>query len=100
MPTTSSTEGIEQLVADINNFFNGRPDNRLTAMRLRSATTGVMEATFSELIKLPDGKTLAATGKKVKMPMAIIARWKKGYIAEKHLFWDNAEYMKQWRMGQ
>ena len=27
--------------------------------------------------------------------MATIARWKNGCIAEEHLFWDNAEYMKQ-----
>ncbi len=31
---------------------------------------------------------------KVKMPMVTIARWENGCIAEEHLFWDNAEYMK------
>lgn len=37
---------------------------------------------------------------KVKMPMATVARWKNGCIAEEHLFWDNAEYMKQLGIGQ
>jgi len=46
-------------------------------------TTGVMGATFSEPMKLPDDQTIAPTGRKVKMPMATIAR--------EHLFWDNAE---------
>lgn len=105
-PDGRTTEGIEQHVADINNLFNGTPDNRITAHPIAfgsgdwTVTTGVMEATFSEPIKLPDGKTIAATGKKVKMPMATIARWKKGCIAEEHLFWDNAEYMKQLGIGQ
>jgi ketosteroid isomerase-like protein len=100
-PDGRTTEGIEQHVADINNLFNGTPDNRITAHPIAfgsgewTVTTGVMEATFSEPMKFSDGKTIAATGKKVKMPMATIARWKKGCIAEEHLFWDNAEYMKQ-----
>lgn len=100
-PDGRTTEGIEQHVADINNLFNGTPDNRITAHPIAfgsgewTVTTGVMEATFSEPMKFSDGKTIAATGKKVKMPMATIARWKKGCIAEEHLFRDNAEYMKQ-----
>jgi len=44
-------------------------------------------------MKLPDEKTITATGRKVKMSMATIARWKNGCIAEEHLLWDNAEYM-------
>jgi hypothetical protein len=105
-PDGRTTQGIEQHVADINNLFNGTPDSRITAHPISfgsgewTVTTGVMEATFSEAMKLPDGQTIAPTGKKVKMPMATIARWKKGCIAEEHLFWDNAEYMKQLGIGQ
>jgi hypothetical protein len=105
-PDGRSTQGIEQHVADINNLFNGTPDSRITAhpiafgAREWTVTTGVMEATFSEPMTLPDGKTIEPTGKKVKMPMATIARWKNGCIAEEHLFWDNAEYMKQLGIGQ
>jgi len=100
-PDGRTTEGIEQHVTDINGLFNGTPDSRITAHPISfgsgewTVTTGVMEATFSEAMKLPDGKTIVPTGKKVKMPMATIARWKNGCIAEEHLFWDNAEYMKQ-----
>ena len=105
-PDGRSTQGIEQHVVDINNLFNGTPDSRITAHPIAfgsgawTVTTGVMEATFSEPMKLPDGKTMAPTGKKVKMPMATIAKWKNGCIAEEHLFWDNAEYMKQLGIGQ
>ncbi len=100
-PDGRTTQGIDQHVVDIDGFFNGTPDSRITAHPIAfgsgdwTVTTGVMEATFSEPMKLPDGKMIAPTGMKVKMPMATIARWKNGCIAEEHLFWDNAEYMKQ-----
>ncbi len=100
-PDGRTTQGIDQHVTDIDGLFNGTPDSRITAHPIAfgsgewTVTTGVMEATFSEPMKTPDGKTIAPTGKKVKMPMATIAKWKNGCIAEEHLFWDNAEYMKQ-----
>ena len=105
-PDGRTTEGIEQHVIDINGLFNGTPDSRITSHPIAfgsgewTVTTGVMEATFSEPMKFQDEKTIAPTGKKVKMPMATIAKWKNGCITEEHLFWDNAEYMKQLGIGQ
>ncbi|MGC3976714.1 MAG: ester cyclase [Nitrospira sp.] len=93
-------------VPDINNIFNGTPDNRITAHPIAfgsgdwTVTTGVMEATLSEPMKLPDGKSIGPTGKKVKMPMATIAKWNNGCIAEEQLFWDNAEYMNRLGIDQ
>jgi len=104
-PDGRITYGIDQHVEDINGLFNGTPDSRITAHPISfgsgdwTATTGVLEATFSEPMKLPDGKSISPTGKKIKMPMATIARWENGCIAEEHLFWDNAEYMKQLGLG-
>lgn len=101
-PDGRVTQGIEAHLADIDNIlFNGTPDSRITSHPIAfgsgewTAATGVLEATFSVPMKLPDGTSIAPTGKKVKMSMATIARWKNGCIAEEHLFWDNAEYMKQ-----
>jgi len=101
-PDGRVTTGIEAHLADINNIlFNGTPDSRITSHPISfgsgewTAATGVLEATFSEPMKLPDGKSIPPTGKAVKMSMATIARWANGCIAEEHLFWDNAEYMKQ-----
>lgn len=105
-PDGRTTYGIDQHVTDINGLFNGTPDSRITAHPIAfgsgdwTATTGVLEATFSEPMQLADGKSIPPTGRKVKMPMATIARWKNGCIAEEHLFWDNAEYMKQLGLGQ
>lgn len=100
-PDGRTTHGIEQHVTDMDGLFNGTPDSRITAHPIAfgsgdwTVTTGVMEPTFSEPMKLSDGRTIAPTGKKVKMPMATIAKWKDGCIAEEHLFWDNPEYMKE-----
>jgi hypothetical protein len=105
-PDGRTTEGIEQHVSDIDGLFNGTPDSRISAHPIAfgsgewTVTTGVMEAAFSELMKLPDGKTIAPTRRKVKMPMATIAKWRNGCIAEEHLFWDNAEYLKQLGLTQ
>lgn len=100
-PDGRTTHGIDQHVKDIDGLFNGTPDSRITAHPIAfgsgdwTATTGIMEATFSEPMRLADGTSIPPTGNKVKMPMATIAKWKNGCIAEEHLFWDNAEYMKQ-----
>lgn len=105
-PDGRTTHGIDQHVKDIDGLFNGTPDSRITAHPISfgsgdwTATTGVLEATFSEPMKLPDGKSIPPTGKKVKIPMATIAKWKNGCIAEEHLFWDNAEYVKQLGLGK
>jgi hypothetical protein len=101
-PDGRITTGIDAHVNDINNIlFNGTPDSRITSHPISfgsgewTAATGVIEATFSEPMKLPDGTSIPPTGKAVKMSMATIAKWTNGCIAEEHLFWDNAEYMKQ-----
>ena len=101
-PDGRVTHGIKAHVDDINNvLFNGTPDSRVTSHPISfgsgdwTVATGVLEATFSEPMKLPDGKSIPPTGNKVRVSMATIAKWKDGCIAEEHLFWDNAEYMKQ-----
>ncbi len=106
-PDGRVTHGIQEHVSDVNNvLFNGTPDSRITSHPISfgsgdwTVATGVLEATFSEPMKMPDGKSIPPTGKKVKISMATIAKWKNGCIAEEHLFWDNAEYMKQLGIGQ
>ena len=101
-PDGRVTHGIQAHVDDINNvLLNGTPDSRITSHPISfgsgdwTVATGVLEATFSEPMKLPDGKSIPPTGNKVRISMATIAKWKDGCISEEHLFWDNAEYMKQ-----
>lgn len=101
-PDGRVTHGVEAHLADMDNIlFNGTPDSRIQTHPIAfgsgewTAATGVLEATFSQPMKMPDGKTIPPTGNKVKMTMATLARWTDGCIAEEHLFWDNTEYMKQ-----
>lgn len=104
-PDGRTTHGIEQHLEDMKGLFNGTPDSRISAHPIAfgsgdwTVATGVLEATFSEPMQLPDGSSIPPTGKKVKMNMATIARWNNGCIAEEHLFWDNAEYIKQLGLG-
>ncbi len=100
-PDGRTTVGIEDHLRDLAGLFNGKPDSRITSHPIAfgsgswTATIGVLEASFSEPLKLADGNELPPTGKKVNMPMAIIAKWKKGCMIEKHLFWDTTEYNRQ-----
>lgn len=101
-PDGRVTTGVPDHVADMDNIlFNGTPDSRITSHPIAfgsgdwTAATGVLEATFSEPMKVPGGKSIPPTGRKVKMSMVTLAKWKGGCITEEHLFWDNAEYMKQ-----
>lgn len=104
-PDGRTTHGIEQHLKDIEGLFNGTPDSRVTSHPVSfgsgnwTLATGVLEATFTEPMQLPDGSSIPPTGKKVKLTMATVARWKNGCIAEEQLFWDNAEYMKQLGLG-
>lgn len=104
-PDGRTTHGIEQHLKDIEGLFNGTPDSRVTAHPVAfgsgnwTVATGVLEATFTEPMQLPDGSSIPPTGNKVKLTMATVAKWKNGCIAEEQLFWDNAEYMKQLGLG-
>lgn len=95
------THGVEAHVADIDRLFNGTPDSRISSHDIAfgsgewTATAGFVEATFSEPMKLPDGKDILPTGKKVKVPIATLARWKDGCIIQEHLFFDSAAYWRQ-----
>ena len=107
LPDGRETVGIDAHVDDINNiFFNGTTDSRITSHPIAfgqgewTAAKGIIEATFKEPMKMPDGTSIPPTGKAVKMGMVTMARWTNGCIAEEHLFFDNAEYMRQLGLGK
>lgn len=65
------------------------PDGRTTAV------TGYMEGTFSQPMRIADGKTMQPTGKAFKVSMVTIGHWKDGVMDEEWLMWDNQAFMKQ-----
>jgi hypothetical protein len=65
-----------------------------------TAGISISEGKWVKPITLPDGTVLQATGKKVRLKIATIARWVDGRIAEEYLFWDNADWNRQVGLGQ
>lgn len=104
-PDGRQTKGIEQHDKDIMAMFVYAPDTRVTSHPIKfgsgewTVSTGVLEGTFSQPMPLVDGNSIPPTGKSFKVTMTTVAKWSNGRIAEEHLFWDNAEIMKQMGLG-
>lgn len=105
-PDGRQTRGIEQHDNDIMAMFVYAPDTRINSHPIKfgsgdwTVATGVIEGTFTQPMPLPDGSSIPPTGKAFKVTMTTIARWEDGRIMEEHLFWDNAEIMKQMGLAQ
>jgi hypothetical protein len=108
-PDGHTTKGIDKHIEDLKVMFTFAPDNRIKEHPVRfgtadgewTAVTGWLEGTFTKPMALPDGKSIPPTGKAYRIPMATIGHWgKDGIMFEEHLFWDNAEFMKQIGLGQ
>lgn len=105
-PDGRQTKGIEQHDKDIMAMFDYAPDTKVTSHPIKfgsgewTVSTGVLEGTFSQPMPLADGTSIPPTGKSFKVTMTTVAKWKDGRIVEEHLFWDNAEIMKQLGLGQ
>jgi hypothetical protein len=107
-PDGHTTQGIEKHIEDLKVMFTFAPDNRIKEHPIRfgtddgkwTAVTGWLEGTFTKPMMLPDGRSIPPTGKAYRIPMATIGHWNKdGIMFEEHLFWDNAEFMKQIGLG-
>lgn len=123
-PDGHETKGIRKHQEDIAGMFVATPDMRVSAHPVSfgatqwaattperrssaqsltqgewTATVGILEATFTKPMQIGE-KTIAPNGKKLKLPMVTVARWRNGCIAEEQLFWDNAAYMQQLGVAQ
>ena len=108
-PDGHTTKGIERHIEDLKVMFTFAPDNRITEHPVRfgspdgewTAVSGWLEGTFSKPLALPVGKSIPASGKCYRIPIATIGHWgKDGIMFEEYLFWDNAEFMKQIGLAQ
>jgi SnoaL-like polyketide cyclase len=108
-PDGHTTKGLEKHVEDLKVMFTFAPDNRIKEHPARfgtpdgewTAVTGWLEGTFTKPMVVGEGKTLQATGKAYRIPMATIGHWNKdGVMVEEYLFWDNGEFMKQIGLAQ
>jgi predicted ester cyclase len=101
-PGGHETRGMKKHIEDLCVMFEAMPDLAVTSHPVSfgsgnwTATIGVMEGTFTPPMPTEDGKTIAPSGKRLRLSMATIAHWKDGRITEEYLLWDNAAFMQQY----
>lgn len=100
-PDGSTTTGLEGHLTMLRPQFEFAPDTRIEVHPIRiaqgnmTAVAGVMEGTFTQPMRLPNGQIIQPTGKSFKLDMATFARWENGLMAEEWLYWDNQTFMQQ-----
>ncbi len=105
-PDGHVTTGIDVHIGDLKALFVYAPDTRIKVHPIRmgqgewTGVSGVMEGTFTEPMPLPDGTSIAPTGKSFSLPMATLGHWKDGVMDEEYLFWDNQTYLTQIGLGK
>ncbi len=104
-PDGHETKGIDRHIEDLKALFVFAPDIKIKTHPIRfgsgawTAVTGVMTGTFTQPMPLPDGKSIAPTGKRFAIGMATIGHWKGGTMDHEWLFWDNQDFMNQIGLG-
>jgi len=106
-PDGHTTTGINKHIEDLSAMFVWAPDTRIKVHPVKvaqgewTAVIGEMEGTFTQPMPLPDGTSIAPTGKAYKFRMATFSHWTEdGPMDEEYLFWDNQEFMRQIGLGQ
>ncbi|MEZ4383870.1 MAG: ester cyclase [Nannocystaceae bacterium] len=105
-PDGHITEGIDVHIEDLKGMFVYAPDTRIQEHPIRiasgemTAVTGVLEGTFTEPMPIGDGQVIEPTGKAFVIPMATVARWENGTMAEEWLYWDNHLFLTQLGLAQ
>lgn len=106
-PDGSSTTGLAPEHIDaLKPMFTFAPDTRIPNHPVRfgsgewTAVIGELEGTFTEPMPIGNGKTIPPTGKKFKLLMATIGKWKDGKMTTEYLFWDNQSFMQQIGLAQ
>lgn len=104
-PDGHETKGIDRHIDDLKALFVFAPDIAIKTHPIRfgsgtwTAVTGVMTGTFTKPMPLPDGKSIAPTGKRFAIGMATMGHWKNGTMDHEWLFWDNKDFMDQIGLG-
>jgi len=101
-PDGHTTTGLDVHTKDLQAMFVYAPDTRIKEHPIKlgdgewTAVVGVMEGTFTQAMRLPDGSSIPPTGKAFKLTMTTVGHWNAdGTMSEEYLFWDNATFMRQ-----
>ena len=105
-PDGHETQGIDRHIDDLKAMFVFAPDITIKTHPVRfgsgtwTSVTGVMTGTFTKPMPLPDGKSIAPTGKRFAIGMATIGHWKGKTMDHEWLYWDNQDFMTQLGLGK
>jgi len=105
-PDGHETKGIDRHIDDLKAMFVFAPDITIKQHPIRfgsgswTTVTGVMTGTFTQPMPLPDGKSIAPTGKRFAIGMATVGHWTNGKMDHEWLFWDNQDFMTQMGLGK
>lgn len=105
-PDGHETKGIQKHIEDLKALFVFAPDLKIKVHPIRfgsgawTCVTGVMSGTFTKPMPMPDGKSIAPTGKHFAISMATIGHWKGKTMDHEWLFWDNQDFMRQIGLAQ
>lgn len=100
-PDGTITEGMSPHHADELQFlfdtFNFVVEEHIVGFGHGEWTAGISicAGEWTRPFTMPDGTVKRPTGRKVRIKIATIARWRDGRIAEEFLFWDTADWNRQ-----
>lgn len=99
-PDTGEVRGREQISEYWHGMMDGFPDGHYETISKieadgKAVDEGYFEGTNTVPMKTPTGETIPASGKHVKLRSCDVATVKDGMITEHHLYFDEAEFMRQ-----
>ena len=105
-PDGHETKGLGKHIDDLKAMFVFAPDIAIKTHPIRfgsgsfTAVSGVMTGTFTKPMPLPDGKSIAPTGKRFAIGMMTVGHWSGTTMDHEWLFWDNQDFMNQMGLGK
>lgn len=101
-PDGHVAKGVDRHISDLQALFVFAPDTRIKHHPIKfgqgdyTSVVGIYEGTFTRPMPVGGGKLVQPTGKRLKMLMCTVGHWNKaGQMDEEYLFWDNADFAKQ-----
>lgn len=99
-PDAGEVAGRDQIAEYWRTFIDSFPDSHYEPLNKleagdRAIDEGYFIGTNTNPLHLPDGQTMPATGKQVKIRSCDVATVKDDKITEHHLYFDQLEFMSQ-----
>lgn len=99
-PDAGDVSGRNQITDYWRQFIDGFPDSKYEYISKveagnKAVDEGYFIGTHTAPVKMANGETLKATGKRVKLRSCDVATVENGRITEHHLYFDELEFLRQ-----